>query len=140
MSYKNPIMLVEDDLDDQHLIIDILRDLGIENEVLTFVNGEKALDHLTRENTSPFIILCDINMPVMGGIELRQRIMDSEPLRKKSIPFVFLTTTATPYTVGQAYEMSVQGFFEKSTGIQEFRQLLSLVYNYWQKCKHPQYS
>src|SRR5687768_5633472 len=114
MSKKGPIMLVEDDKDDQQLISEIIRQLKIENRITCFNNGKEALDHLLKGIDQPLLILCDINMPVMGGIELRKQITANETLRRKSIPFIFLTTTASPNSVKEAYDMSVQGFFEKS--------------------------
>lgn len=137
MSKKGAILLVEDDKDDQELITEIIKNLGIKNHILCVENGKQALDYLTSATEIPFLILCDMNMPIMGGIELRQRITNSEALRRKSIPFIFLTTTASPQAVKEAYEMSVQGFFEKSNGLEEFKKLIQLIYNYWQQCKHP---
>jgi CheY-like chemotaxis protein len=137
MSKKGAILLVEDDTDDQEMMVDIIKGLGIKNHILCFANGKHALDYLTSATDIPFLILCDMNMPVMGGIELRKRITNSEALRSKSIPFIFLTTTASPQAVKEAYEMSVQGFFEKSTGLDEFKKLVKLIYSYWQQCKHP---
>lgn len=137
MSKKGSILLVDDDKDDQQLILDILESCGIKNNVTCLLNGQEALDHLLKIKEAPFLILCDMNMPVMGGIELRKRITDNEMLRRKSIPFIFLTTTASPSAVKEAYEMSVQGFFEKSSNIKGFKYLIELIYNYWQHCKHP---
>lgn len=130
-------MLVDDDKDDQQLILDILESCGIKNKVTCLSNGQEALDHLLKIKDAPFLILCDVNMPLMGGIELRKRITDNEILRRKSIPFIFLTTTATPQAIKDAYEMSVQGFFEKSANMKDFKQSLKLIYDYWQLCKHP---
>lgn len=137
MSKKGSILLVDDDKDDQQLVLDILESCGIKNKVICISNGQQALDHLLKMKEAPFLILCDVNMPLMGGIELRKRITDNEILRKKSIPFIFLTTTATPQAIKDAYEMSVQGFFEKSADIKGFKQLIKLIYDYWQHCKHP---
>lgn len=137
MSKTGSIILVEDDKDDQQLIAEILLAVGINNTVIAFDNGKDAFDHLLSSNDSPFIIICDINMPMMGGIELRKKITATERLRRKSIPFIFLTTTASPKAVQEAYEMSVQGFFEKSTQYTEFKRLVRLVYDYWQICRHP---
>ncbi len=137
MSKKGSILLVDDDKDDQQLILDILENCGIKNKVVCLSNGEDALEYLLQMKNAPFLILCDVNMPLMNGIELRQRITDNELLRKKSIPFIFLTTTASPSAVKDAYEMSVQGFFEKGSDIKSFQELIKLIYNYWQHCKHP---
>jgi len=137
MSKQGIILLVEDDPDDQEMIIDIIKSQGIKNQVMSVANGQQALEYLTSATEQLFLILCDINMPLMGGIELRKRINNSEALRRKSIPFIFLTTTASPTAVKEAYEMSVQGFFEKSNGLAEFKRLIKLIYNYWHECKHP---
>lgn len=137
MSKKGAIILVEDDKDDQQLIKEIIESAGIENDVDIFDNGKEAFDYLVTTTDSPFVIISDINMPVMSGLELRQKINANEYLRRKSIPFIFLTTTANPMAVQEAYEMSVQGFFEKSTQYRQFRTLIKLIYDYWQQCKHP---
>lgn len=137
MSNSGIILLVEDDEDDQQMMTELLEGLKIENQLVIKKNGEEALDFLLTTHENPFLILCDVNMPVMDGLELRQRISDNEFLRRKSIPFIFLTTTANPAAVIKAYEMCVQGFFEKSSGLGDFRNLLLLIVNYWRQCKHP---
>lgn len=137
MSKKGPIILVEDDKDDQELIKEILRSIGILNKLVCFSNGSEALDYLKTSIEQPFLILSDVNMPVMDGITLRKYINENERLRKKSIPFVFLTTTAGMPAVRQAYEMSVQGFFEKGSSLTEIGTTLKLICDYWQRCKHP---
>ncbi len=56
-------------------------------------------------------------MPIMNGLELRRHIQENEGLRKKSIPFVFLSTAARPKEVEEAYNLTVQGFFVKASQI-----------------------
>lgn len=73
----------------------------------------------------------------MSGLELRRKISEDEELKKKSIPFVFLTTSATQYAVSAAYEMSVQGFFEKPHSFGELAKLLNELCTYWKNCRHP---
>jgi DNA-binding NarL/FixJ family response regulator len=85
----------------------------------------------------PLIIICDVNIPVMNGLELRRRICDNDYLRKKSIPFVFLSTNAHPKAVEEAYQMMVQGYFEKPASIEEIRKVLKMILDYWKVCKHP---
>lgn len=109
----------------------------INHELLCFSNGQEALDFLRTTELKPFLILTDINMPVMGGLELRRRINDDEELKRKSIPFVFLTTSATQHAVNAAYEMSVQGFFEKGSNMNDIGTLLKEICSYWQRCRHP---
>jgi CheY-like chemotaxis protein len=137
MSKKGPILLIEDDEDDQMIISQVIRDLGISNPIQVFYNGKEALDHLEKTQEQPFLILCDVNMPVLNGLELRHLISQSEYLRKKSIPFVFLTTTASPEAVRQAYNDSVQGFYQKANSYAEFQEQIKLIITYWEGCLHP---
>ncbi len=137
MTKKGPIILIDDDKDECDLIQEALRQLGIANKLVCFSNGKEAYDYLLSTEEQPFLIISDINMPVMNGIELRKQINENQELKRKSVPFIFLTTTASPAAVKEAYEMSVQGFFEKGSSIEEIKTQLSEMYNYWQKCRHP---
>jgi DNA-binding NarL/FixJ family response regulator len=76
-------------------------------------------------------------MPLLNGLELRKRINASDYLRKKSIPFVFLTTTASQQSIEVAYEESVQGFYQKALSYQELSEQIRLIVEYWQNCLHP---
>lgn len=134
---KGPILLVDDDLDECEVIKDALERQKIENELICFPNGIKALEYLRTTTGQPFLILSDLNMPGMGGLELRKILNEDPYLKEKSIPFVFLTTTPGIYAVREAYELSVQGFFEKGKSMQEIGELLREIYNYWQRCRHP---
>ena len=137
MSKKGPIVLVEDDEDDQLLISQAIERLGLVNPIQIFPNGEMALTYLETTQQKPFLILCDINMPLMNGIELRSTINENEYLRQKSIPFIFLTTTANADVVQKAYDESVQGFFQKAVNQEDLYQQLKLIVAYWQSCLHP---
>lgn len=137
MSLIGPIISVEDDTDDQYLISQIIQSLELPNQLIFFSNGMTALQYLETTKEQPFLILCDINMPVMNGIELRDHINKSEFLRRKSIPFVFLTTAANAQLIRIAYDAAVQGFYKKATSYSKFQQQLKLIIEYWQNCLHP---
>ena len=137
MAKRGPILLVEDDKDDQEIIKEVLHQINIPNKFICFANGQEVLDYLKTTADQPFLILCDVNMPVMDGLELRKSIDENEYLRRKSIPFVFLTTTAGGSAVKAAFDMSVQGFFEKGSNMQEIGTIIRLIYDYWQMCRHP---
>jgi CheY-like chemotaxis protein len=134
---NDPIVIVEDDLDDQYFIKMICDKLGIIAEVLFFGDGLKALTYLQATKKKTFIILSDINMPVMNGLELRRSIQQDEHLRRKSIPFVFLSTAARPKEVEEAYNLTVQGFFLKATQLSEMEKTIEQIFRYWVMCKHP---
>lgn len=137
MSNKGSILLIEDDEDDQLLITQAIQNLGIPNPIQVFPDGQQALTYIETTHEQPFLILCDINMPLLNGLELRAQINQSEPLRQKSVPFVFLTTTASADSVRQAYDESVQGFFQKANTQAGLCHQLRLIIDYWQACLHP---
>lgn len=137
MIHNGPILLIEDDEDDQFLIKQAIKSLDIANAVLCFPNGQVALDFLETTQQQPFLILCDINMPLMNGLELRAIINKSDFLRQKAIPFVILTTTASSAAIALAYRESVQGFYQKAVSQVGLIQQLRLIVEYWRSCLHP---
>ena len=134
---NGPIILIDDDEDECELLQNALKKLSYTNKLLCFISGAEAIEFLQLTSEQPFLILCDINLPQMNGMEIRKRIDDDPFLKRKSIPFVFYTTSATKTSVDEAYEMSVQGFFEKGSSIEEISRLVKCIYDYWQYCKHP---
>lgn len=136
---QGPILLIEDDADDQDFIIDALKTLGVQNEVKAFENAQNAFDFLKITTQQPFIIISDVNLPVMNGLQFKYEIQRDEFLRSKSIPFIFLSTSAEPKAVKEAYELSVQGFFVKESTYNGIRQQLKLIIDYWKNCRHPNF-
>ncbi len=137
MTSHEPIIIVDDDTDDRLVIREVVARLAIRNELREFPNGMGVLKYLRTTREKPFIILCDINMPVMDGLALRKEINNDEFLRSKSIPFVFLTTAANPMQIRKAYDMTVQGFFIKDATFDEMEGTLRCILDYWDQCKHP---
>jgi len=138
MAKNGPIILVEDDEDDQKIFTDVVSELKMKNKVHWFTNALDAHAYLLSSNEQPFMIFCDINLPKQSGIEFKKKIDDNPQLRKKSIPFLFYTTSVSPVSVTEAYtKMTVQGYFEKPGSIVEMKKVLQLIFSYWQVCKHP---
>ena len=137
MAKAGPIILVDDDKDDCDITVEAINQLEIPNEVKCFHNGKDAFDYLETTREQPFIILSDINMPMVNGLELREMIESNRRLKEKSIPFIFMSTTPAPAAVKEAYRLSVQGFFTKETSLANIKTLLQQVFTYWQRCKHP---
>lgn len=137
--HAEPIIIVDDDQDDQQLIQDICRLYCPGKEVIVFDSGESLLSYLRTTKDQPFLILCDVNMPRMDGLRLRGEIVKDEFLREKSIPFIFLSTSANSYEVRTAYDLIVQGYFEKGASYDLLKRKLKLVLEYWQECKHPNF-
>ena len=101
-------------------------------------NCNDALNYLKTTADQPFVIFCDVNMPGLSGIEFKRRIDDDQQLRRKSIPFVFYSTSVDQKTVNEAYtQMTVQGFFQKKNSIEAIKNAIRLILDYWSECKHP---
>lgn len=137
MPTKGPIVVIDDDADDQEMIERVLKRLDPSLTIKKFLDGEDALHYLQHESEQPFLILCDINMPIMNGLELKKHIEASEFLSRKSIPFIFLTTTNNTDQVKQAYHLKVQGFFNKGQSFDELKNALHQIIHYWTTSKHP---
>ena len=134
---KGPIILIDDDDDDQFLLRRMLKELNVRNQIRFFSNGQLAFEYLLVTDEQPFIILCDMNMPVMDGLELRRHIDENEGLRKKAIPFIFLTTDASIEPVKEAYKTPIQGFFKKAADYEVAKEQLNWIVGYWLHCVHP---
>ncbi len=89
MNQNGPIIIIEDDSDDQDFLKEIFQKLKYPNELLFFTDGEKAFDFLTSGKIVPFIILSDINMPKLNGFELRNKLKKDADLATKCIPYLF---------------------------------------------------
>ena len=129
--------MIEDDVDMHYLYRRVFHNLNLDDHLKLFDNAKDALDFLHQAPAETELIFSDINMPVMNGLELRRKIQQDEYLRRKSIPFVFLSTAARPKEVEEAYNLTVQGFFVKASELSEMEKSLELILNYWSKCKHP---
>jgi CheY-like chemotaxis protein len=132
-----PIVIIEDDVDDQFLLKKVFERIGFMSELIFFDNGKEAFQYLTTTDQHTFLILCDINMPVMNGLELRAQLNNDELLRRKSIPFIFLSTAVRTSDIEKAYDMTVQGFFQKETTLDKMEEVLHYIVMYWNKSKHP---
>jgi CheY-like chemotaxis protein len=133
------IIVLEDDKEDQEILEEALKEIAVISKLVFFENALDAIAYLSMDNGQPFLILVDMNLPIMNGLEFQEKIDENEYLRKKSIPLVFLTTTDNRTTIEKAYERPVQGFFTKPSSFSELKESLTAIINYWRICKHPIY-
>lgn len=134
---KKTIVYIEDDEDDQLLIQSASKDLQLKTEILFFSRGDQALSYLQSTADKPLVILCDLNLPGMNGLELRKLIDADQQLRQRAIPFVFFSTEASDAQISQAYDSPIQGFFIKTSGYEALKKQLELVVRYWEACAQP---
>jgi CheY-like chemotaxis protein len=129
---------LEDDPDDQELIETIIREIGVSNEIRFLKNGEEGLTYLRTTEDLPFIIICDVNMPMIDGFEFKLEIDRDPTLREKHIPFVFLSTSANKPNISKIYsQTTVQGYFIKPAIYNELQCLIQMILDYWMICMHP---
>ena len=124
MNKRGPIIVIEDDEDDRLFMKDLFVELNYENKIIFFEDGQLALNHLINEEIEPFIIISDINMPILSGLALKEEIQKNENLRLKCIPYLFFTTSANQEHVIDAYSKSVQGFFIKPNRIEHLKEII----------------
>jgi len=136
---KGPIIIIDDDDDDQEILRHLIREMGVTNEIICFSTCSQAFDYLEDEKNyvQPFVILSDVNLPKMNGVELKQRIDGNERLRKKSIPFIFLSTAFDKTILEKVYEYRVQGYFVKGSTMNSLKETLATIFKYWTMSKHP---
>jgi CheY-like chemotaxis protein len=137
MNKNGPVIIIEDDEDDQDFLTAVFQKLNYPNKIIFFNDSQKALDFLNRADTIPFLILSDINMPKLSGFELRNKLRVDAQLQLKCIPYLFLTTALNEQTVIDAYSASVQGFFVKQNSIEELEKTISVIMEYWLRCAAP---
>lgn len=135
---SGPIILVEDDTDDKDVFEDIIRELQVPNPIIWFQECDDAFTYLKQTTEQPFIIFSDVNLPGLDGVEFKRKIDNDPDLRKKSIPFIFYSTSIDQRTVNIAYtQMTVQGFFQKKHSYDDVKDTIKCILDYWSDCRHP---
>jgi len=116
------ILIVEDDLGHSKLIEKNLRRGGLENPIKAFENGQQALDYLNSQNNHPInqcvLLLLDLNMPVMNGVELLRIVKQDAKLRE--IPVIILTSTDDQREIDECYSLGCNLYVPKPVEFDRF--------------------
>jgi two-component system response regulator len=131
------VMLVEDNIDHAELVIRTLEDHHIANRIQHFLDGQSALDYLFRrdvyadpeQSPRPHLILLDLRLPRVDGLEVLKEIKNDEELR--GIPVIILTTSEADRDVTRAYSHHVNSYLVKPVGYEEFSKLMNDLGFYW---------
>jgi CheY-like chemotaxis protein len=134
---SGPIIIIEDDMDDQDVLTEIFKKLNYSNKILFFSDGQEALDFINDSNDSPFLILSDVNLPKLNGFALREKLKTDAKLNIKCIPYLFFSTALNQKSVIEAYSLSVQGFFLKPNSMLELEKTIVAIIEYWRRCAAP---
>jgi len=131
-----PILLVEDDDIDAMTVERAIRDLKITNQLIRVNDGEQAIGHLRdQDNRTPCLILLDLNMPKMNGIEFLKIAKADEDM--KMIPVVVLTTSHEQRDIVESFEFSVAGYMVKSGDYSKFAEMIRMIDVYWTLSRMP---
>jgi CheY-like chemotaxis protein len=130
MTALKSILLVEDDIVDMMSVKRALKDINVTNPLYHVENGVEALEYLAdKEKPRPTIILLDLNMPKMGGIEFLSIMKKDESIRR--IPVIVLTTSRAEYDKIQSYDLGVAGYMIKPVDYHQFMEVIRAMCMYW---------
>ncbi|WP_144159304.1 response regulator [Paraburkholderia sp. BCC1885] len=133
---NKPILLVEDDEVDIMTIRRALKEIHVVNPVIPQENGEQALAYLRDPaNEKPCIILLDLNMPVMNGIEFLQVAKNDDQLKR--FPVVILTTSEEQQDKVNSFNFSVAGYMAKPVDYRQFVEVMRSIDLYWSISEMP---
>ncbi len=133
---EKPILLVEDDRVDAMTVKRALRDIEFTGELYHVENGEEALAFLRDpEKPRPAIVLLDLNMPRMNGVEFLRIAKQDAKLRR--IPVIVLTTSQEEHDRFASFDQSVAGYMIKPVDYAQFVKIMRVVNNYWQESQLP---
>ena len=131
------ILLVEDDPAHAEIVRRNFKDFRVANRIVHLADGQAALDYLFRQGAwadpaaspRPHLILLDLRLPKVDGLEVLRRIKDDEELKK--LPVVVLTTSAAESDVVNAYTNGVGSYLVKPVDFEKFSGLLEAFGFYW---------
>lgn len=130
------ILLVEDDQIDAKTVQRALRELHVLNPLVHVENGEEALAYLRNPaNDRPCLILLDLNMPIMGGIEFLQAAKADAALRR--YPVIVLTTSEEQQDKVNSFDLGVAGYMRKPVDYRQFVETIRSIDAYWTVSELP---
>ena len=136
------ILMVEDDAKDVELTLTALEDYNLTNEVVVTRDGEEALDYLycrgsfkMRTNENPAVLLLDLKLPKIDGLEVLQTIKSDEKL--KIIPVVVLTSSREERDMVASYKLGVNAYVVKPVDFHEFVNAIKELGVFWAIINEP---
>lgn len=137
-----PILLVEDNPKDLELTLVALEKTQLANEVITLRDGAEALDYLfrrgqyqTRAEGNPAVILLDLKLPKVDGLQVLEKIKEDPALR--SVPVVMLTSSREEKDLVRSYNLGVNAYVVKPVGFREFIEAISDLGIFWAVLNEP---
>ena len=137
MATDRPILLVEDNPDDEALTLRAFNKNRIGNQVVVARDGVEALDYLFGNgqhagrdlSVMPAVVLLDLKLPRIDGLEVLRRIRADQ--RTALLPVVVLTTSREPLDLAQAYRLGANSYIRKPVDFDRFERAIGLIGHYW---------
>ena len=137
MQQHRPILLVEDDMVDILTVERAMAEIGLNNPLQVVANGMEALEYLdNRENEVPCMILLDLNMPRMTGLEFLQELESRREIKK--FPVIVLTTSNENRDVSRSFQYGVAGYIVKPLDYKQFVETVKMISSYWNTSLIPE--
>jgi two-component system, response regulator len=134
-----PILLAEDNPDDVLLTRRAFVNNGFTNEIIVLSDGEACLAALLPEDGSspllPAMVLLDINLPKIGGLEVLSRLRADE--RTRGLPVIMLTTSREPSDIANSYRLGANSFVRKPLSFAQFVAAVRIIGVYWLQINEP---
>ena len=145
MSAIRTILLAEDSLADAEMAIDALREANLANAIVHVEDGVEAMEYLLRQGAfadrepgNPAVLLLDIKMPRLDGLEVLQRIRDNEDL--KQIPVVILSSSREESDLARSWNLGVNAYVVNPVDINQFFEAVKTLGKFWAVFnQHPQH-
>jgi CheY-like chemotaxis protein len=135
------ILLVEDDPQDAELTLSALRE-HLANEIVVVRDGEEALDYLhrrgayeSREAGNPAVVLLDLKLPKLNGLEVLERVRTDPSLRR--IPVVMLTSSREEQDLVRSYDLGTSAYVVKPVGFHDFVEAVGELGLFWAAINEP---
>jgi CheY-like chemotaxis protein len=129
MAAVPPILLVEDNPDDERLTRRALKKGNLRNEILIARNGEEALNLLFGLSILPAVVMLDLKLPKIGGLEVLRQIRASD--RTRRLPVVVLTSSSEDRDVVESYSLGANSYVRKPVEFECFTEAVRQLGLYW---------
>jgi CheY-like chemotaxis protein len=142
MKNLKTILLVDDSARDTELALDALEDYRVANEIITLRDGTEALDYLfcrgefaQRPPGNPAVVLLDLKMPKVDGLEVLRQLKSHPQLKK--IPIVVMTSSREEQDLVKSYELGVNAYVVKPVNFHEFVDAVKQLGSFWAVLNEP---
>ena len=135
MNALRKILLVEDNPDDERLTIRALRKGNIANDILVARNGEEALALVLNAEPLPCVVLLDLKLPKIDGLEVLQHIRSNE--RTRLLPVVVLTSSSEDRDIIESYNLGANSYVRKPVDFDQFTEAVRQLGLYWAVINEP---